>query len=81
MDTGTVILAGYLIGVIGSFIPLTRVLLKWWTTDDEYETGDIAMAASLALCIAPMWPLVLPVIWAVALIKSDKRKSTKGGDV
>lgn len=69
MSWATAILGFYLLGAMASFLPLTR----WFVRDgNQNDPVDIALCAVMALFTAPFWPLVLPVWWAVAVIKTDR---------
>lgn len=76
MSTGLIFLVAYVAGAMLTFVPLTRLLVKWYTDGVvDPDTADLAFNAVVALFLVPFWPLGLPVWWAVRLIQADKPKT------
>lgn len=74
MTWGAVLLA-YLAGCLLAVLPLAR----WFAADLRHrgladQPGDWTAAALMAICLAGMWPLLIPAMWIGRILRRDAER-------
>lgn len=57
-------------GCIATLVPCARWYLRHGC--DDGEAADLAMAGVLAIITVPFWPLAVPLVWIVAVLRADR---------
>lgn len=74
---GGILLWAWVAGALVSLLPIAR----WWLREieqvergDAVEPSDIALAAAMAMSIAPLWPLLIPGVWIYHMLRMDQEQ-------